>query len=624
MKQWTLFEFSAGSDITALTAKQLKRLKQIVWICLLAVMCGSVASGPKSATVLLATAMGLVCILILLQRRKIRFAIGALLWLLTLMICSLISINAGIFDLMLLGYPLVLAYAAMYSGRRFYLLLFGFILLFCSFLALVSLYNWHSFSPAVATLNTFITLNLLLLVSGVTMRLIARDTKDALLQLKQENERVVKSQLEIQRLAQHDPLTGLVNRTQCELGFQRAVAASAQQSVALLFIDLDNFKPINDALGHQAGDEVLQQLPAVLQSQLSEQDVLSRFGGDEFVVIISQWQNPAELEQRIQNLLQSCQQEFVVQQHKVQLSASIGVTRAPQDGTDFHLLCKKADTAMYQAKKMGRNRFCWYHSDMEQQQLDKFNLMMRLRVAVKQQLFTVSYQPTYDLKTNQISGAEALLRWSDAELGVVPPDVFIPLAEETGLIQELGLFVLQKACVQVKLWQDSGFLLGIAVNISAMQFKQGDLPAVVTQVLAETDLEANWLELELTESVLIDDTALVKQQIDQLSALGVRFAIDDFGTGYSNLGYLSQFSLNSLKIDRSFVARIVHNKKDLALVNGIIQLASSLGLHTVAEGVEDTQSLMLLQQAGCSCAQGYLWSKAVSPEEFTLHLRKTT
>ncbi|MGY5796494.1 putative bifunctional diguanylate cyclase/phosphodiesterase [Rheinheimera faecalis] len=616
MKQRTLFEFSAGSDGTLVTGVRLKRLKQVVWICLVAVLCGALFSGPLSTAILLVAAVALVSTLLLLQQGKIRFATGSLLWLLTLMISSLISINLGIFDLMLLGYPLVLAYAAMYSGRRFYILLFGFILLFCSTLALATLYGWLEFSQPKPTFNSFITLNILLLVSGLTMRLIARDTKDVLLQLKQENERVVASQLEIQRLAQHDPLTGLVNRTQCELGFRRAIANSSQQSVALLFIDLDNFKPINDALGHQAGDEVLQKLASLLQQQLSEQDVLSRFGGDEFVVILSQWQDSAQLEQRICNLLQSCQQEFLVQQHKIQLSASIGVTLSPADGTDFHLLCKKADTAMYQAKKMGRNRFCWYHSEMEQQQLDKFNLMMRLRVAVKQQLFTVAYQPTYDLKTNTISGAEALLRWTDAELGVIPPDVFIPLAEETGLIQELGLFVLQRACALAMVWQKSGFALGIAVNISAMQFKQADLPKVVTQVLNDTGLAAHLLELELTESVLIDDTALVKQQIDQLSALGVRFAIDDFGTGYSNLGYLSQFSLSSLKIDRSFVARIRQNDKDLALVNGIIQLATSLGLHTVAEGVEDNQSLVLLQQAGCSCAQGYLWSKAVSPQEF--------
>lgn len=616
MKQRTLFEFSAGSDGTLVTGVRLKRLKQVVWICLVAVLCGALFSGPLSTAILLVAAVALISTLLLLHQGKIRFATGSLLWLLTLMISSLISINLGIFDLMLLGYPLVLAYAAMYSGRRFYILLFGFILLFCSSLTLATLYGWLEFGQPKPTFNSFITLNILLLVSGLTMRLIARDTKDVLLQLKQENERVVASQLEIQRLAQHDPLTGLVNRTQCELSFRRAIAKSPQQSVALLFIDLDNFKPINDALGHQAGDEVLQKLASLLQQQLSEQDVLSRFGGDEFVVILSQWQDSAELEQRIQNLLQSCQQEFLVQQHKIQLSASIGVTLSPADGTDFHLLCKKADTAMYQAKKMGRNRFCWYHSEMEQQQLDKFNLMMRLRVAVKQQLFTVAYQPTYDLKTNTISGAEALLRWTDAELGAIPPDVFIPLAEETGLIQELGLFVLQRACAQAVVWQKSGFVLGIAVNISAMQFKQADLPKVVTQVLNETGLAAHLLELELTESVLIDDTALVKQQIDQLSALGVRFAIDDFGTGYSNLGYLSQFSLSSLKIDRSFVARIRQNDKDLALVNGIIQLASSLGLHTVAEGVEDNQSLVLLQQAGCSCAQGYLWSKAVSPQEF--------
>lgn len=616
MKQWTLFEFSAGSDITALTATQLKRLKQIVWICLVAVVCGVFSSGPKSSAILLATAVGLVCILVLLYQSKVRFATGALLWLLTLMICSLISINLGISDLMLLGYPLVLAYAAMYSGRRFYLLLFGFILLFCSTLALATLYGWIEFRQPRPSVNSLVSLNILLIVSGLTMRLIARDTKDVLLQLKQENERVLKSQLEIQRLAQHDPLTGLVNRTQCELAFQRAVVEKNQGQVALLFIDLDNFKPVNDALGHQAGDDVLKQLASGVQSQLSERDLLSRFGGDEFVVILTQWQQLSELEQQVQNLLQSCQQEFVVQQHKIQLSASVGVTLSPQDGTDFHLLCKKADTAMYQAKKMGRNRFCWYHPDMEQQQLDKFNLMMRLRVAVKQQLFTVVYQPTYDLQSNTISGAEALLRWTDAELGVVPPDQFIPLAEETGLIQELGLFVLQQACAQSVAWLRSGMAIRMAVNISAMQFKQGDLPAVVTQVLQDSGLPAHALELELTESVLIDNPGLVKQQIEQLSALGVRFAIDDFGTGYSNLSYLSQFSLSSLKIDRSFVARIRQNDKDLALVNGIIQLAGSLGLHTVAEGVEDNQSLALLQSAGCSCAQGYLWSKAVSPQVF--------
>jgi diguanylate cyclase (GGDEF)-like protein len=616
MKHRTLFEFSAATDIAALTASQLRRLKQIVWICLIAVIFGVFPSGPKSSAILLATAVGLICILVLLYQAKIRFATGALLWLLTLMVCSLISINLGILDLMLLGYPLVLAYAAMYSGRRFYLLLFGFILLFCSGLAIATLYGWIDFRQPKATFNSLITLNILLVVGGVTMRLIARDTKDVLLQLKAENERVVKSQLEIQRLAQHDPLTGLVNRTQCELAFQRATAEKPQGQVALLFIDLDNFKPVNDALGHQAGDEVLKQLAAGLQSDLSEQDVLSRFGGDEFVVILTQWQQLSELEQSVQRILQSCQQEFVIQQQKVQLSASVGVTLSPQDGTDFHQLCKKADTAMYQAKKMGRNRFCWYNSDMEQQQQDKFNLMMRLRMAVKQQLFTVAYQPTYDLTSNEISGAEALLRWTDAELGAIPPAVFIPLAEETGLIKELGLFVLQQACAQAVLWQRSGVAISMAVNISAIQFKQGNLPAEVIQVLRDSGLSPQSLELELTESVLIEDTSSVKQQIEQLSAMGVRFAIDDFGTGYSNLGYLSQFSLSSLKIDRSFVARIRHNDKDLALVKGIIQLADSLGLRTVAEGVEDYQSLGLLQQAGCCHAQGYFWSKAVSPQEF--------
>lgn len=616
MKQWTLFDFSASTDISAFTTAQMKRLKQIVWICLIAALAGCLVSGPKSSAILFTVIVGLACIAVLLQQRKVRFAIGSLLWLLTLMICSLVSINLGVFDLMLLGYPLVLAYAAMYSGRRFYLLLFSFILLFCSALSLATLYGLISFTAPEVSFNTFASLNILLIVSGLSMRLIARDTKDVLRQLREENERVLRSQLEIQRLAQHDPLTGLVNRSQCEQSFHRALAAKPDGTLALLFIDLDNFKPINDALGHQAGDEVLKQLSQLMQQQCSESDVLSRFGGDEFVLILTQWQNQAELEIQIRQLLQLCQQEFYVLQQKVQLSASIGVTLAPEDGTDFHLLCKKADTAMYQAKKMGRNRSCFYQQQMEQQQQDKFNLMMRLRTAVKNQQLSVVYQPVYDLKLGKLLGAEALLRWHDTQAGTVPPDVFIPLAEEMGLIQELGLFVLRTACQQCRLWQNSGHQLGIAVNLSALQFKQGDLPKTVMDVLAETGLAAQYLELELTESVLIDDSVMVKQQIDQIAQLGVRFAIDDFGTGYSNLGYLSQFNLCSLKIDRSFVRRIAQNEKDLALVKGIIQLAASLGLHTVAEGVEDTECQALLQQAGCRSAQGYLWSRAVTPEEF--------
>ncbi|MBY0417258.1 MAG: GGDEF domain-containing protein, partial [Pararheinheimera sp.] len=281
MMQWTLFEFSAGSDGSLVTGARLKRLKQIVWICLVAVLCGALFSGPLSTAILLVAAVVLVVVLLLLRQGKIRFATYSLLWLLTLMISSLISINLGIFDLMLLGYPLVLAYAAMYSGRRFYLLLFGFILLFCSSLALATLFGWIVFAQPRPTLNSFITLNILLLVSGLTMRLIARDTKDVLLQLKQENERVVASQLEIQRLAQHDPLTGLVNRTQCELAFRRAVVAYPQQSVALLFIDLDNFKPINDALGHRCGDQALTQIAGSLSRLATE---VFRLGGDEFVL----------------------------------------------------------------------------------------------------------------------------------------------------------------------------------------------------------------------------------------------------------------------------------------------------------------------------------------------------
>jgi diguanylate cyclase (GGDEF)-like protein len=385
-----------------------------------------------------------------------------------------------------------------------------------------------------------------------------------------------------------------------------------QQNLALFFIDLDNFKPVNDALGHAAGDELLQRLTHRLSAILPADHYLIRFGGDEFLVLAPFKGDSDQLNTLASELIHQCASVFEILQTQVVVSASLGIACAPKDGRDFKQLCRKADIAMYQAKEDGHNTFHFYDDSLDEANNDKFKLLQLLRPALSEQQFELYYQPMIALNSGTITTVEALLRWPQADGSMISPEQFIPLAESSGLINELGSWVIQQACIHCANLRQQGFPdLRIAVNLSVVQFKDNKLQSIVESALSYAALPAEALELELTESLLVDDTNLIQKQLNGLRQLGITIAIDDFGTGYSNLGYLHNFNATTLKIDRSFISPLCHSEQYEPLVKAIINMATSLGLKTVAEGIEDEATLEKLIMLGCDVGQGYYWSKPV-------------
>ncbi|KAJ1411414.1 EAL domain-containing protein, partial [Ochromonadaceae sp. CCMP2298] len=454
--------------------------------------------------------------------------------------------------------------------------------------------------------------------------ILVHDIKRLMLSLQRENAKVQQSRAEIQHLAHHDTLTNLPNRLYGEELFSQSLldCKQKQQNLALLFIDLDNFKPVNDALGHAAGDKLLEQLTQRLSNILAPEHYLIRFGGDEFLLLAPLSNDRRQLDQLAETLIQECSSAFEILQNQVVISASLGIACAPKDGTDFKQLCRKADIAMYQAKQDGRNTYHYYNDSLDKVSDDKFKLLQLLRPALTESQFKLYYQPMVTLSTDAITTVEALLRWPQPDGSMINPDIFIPIAESSGLINELGKWVLQQACMYCAEQRRQGFSnLRVAVNLSIMQFKDGHLQNTVETALYEAGLSPEALELELTESLLIDETDQIEKQLTALSKLGITIAIDDFGTGYSNLGYLRNFNATTLKIDRTFITSLCVAEHDESLVKAIISMAASLGLKTVAEGIEDEVTLKKLITLGCDVGQGYYWTKPVPGDVLSELLR---
>ncbi len=422
----------------------------------------------------------------------------------------------------------------------------------------------------------------------------------------------------IEFLAHHDALTGLPNRLVLRDSFQEALlhARQSQLRVALLFLDLDRFKTINDSLGHPAGDQLLEQTARRLKECVRTTDTVCREGGDEFLIVLANLRGPEEAVEVAQRILQRLSEPFEVDGRGLTTSCSIGISMFPDDGDDFDTLHKKADIAMYQSKKCGRSTYHFFTSLTPSDNLGCFEIETQLRTALERGELAVHFQPIVELESQRIVGAEALLRWHNALLGTVSPSQFIPVAEETGLIVSIGRWVLQQACQQAKAWQVHGHPVAVAVNISSVQIKRVDLVDLVRQVLRDTELPPHLLELELTESSLIENLQSNTDTVRQLVQLGVSLSIDDFGTGYSSLAYLKRFSVQKLKIDRSFVGDILTDKDDAAIVDAIIHLGRILSLHTVAEGVEDAEQAEQLRRSGCQFGQGFFFAKALPAHEF--------
>jgi diguanylate cyclase (GGDEF)-like protein len=540
------------------------------------------------------------------------------------MLFALALTGAGVFDLAILGYPTLLIFAAILGGVGLFLSVLVFVIAQCFFITWLTLQGFVTPNIPILSWSHLLFILIIFVVTGFSVYILVHDIKRLMLSLQVENAKVQQSRAEIQHLAHHDTLTNLPNRFYGEELFSQSLIAckEKQQNLAVLFIDLDNFKPVNDALGHAAGDQLLEQLTQGLSEILKPDQHLIRFGGDEFLLLAPFKDDRSQLDVLAEKLMQRCASEFEVLQNQVVISASLGIACAPKDGKDFKQLCRRADLAMYQAKKDGRNTFHYYDESLDKASDDKFKLLQLLRPALCEGQFKLYYQPMVTLSSGEITTVEALLRWPQPDGSMIGPDQFIPLAESSGLINELGRWVLQQACLYCAEQRLKGFLnLRVAVNLSVIQFKDGRLQNIVETALNEAGLPPEALELELTESLLIDETDQIQEQLNALSALGTTIAIDDFGTGYSNLGYLRNFNATKLKIDRSFVTSMCVVEDDESLVKAIINMAASLGLETVAEGIEDEETLKKLTALGCDIGQGYHWSKPIPGDALSELLR---
>ncbi len=419
-------------------------------------------------------------------------------------------------------------------------------------------------------------------------------------------------------LSRHDVLTQLANRDQ----FQEQLAAALANArklghcVGVVFLDLDNFKSINDSLGLATGDRLLQSVAARLRECVREGDIVARFGGDEFGVVLSDVNGPEDCTAFVHKLMQELSAPFMIDGHELYATCSVGISLHPQDGSSGPVLMSNADIAMYRAKDQGRNTYQFFSSEMNAAALDNLILANSLRTALERQELQLYYQPRYRISTGEMTGVEALLRWMHPDRGMVSPDEFIPIAESIGVIGDIGEWALAEACRQAVAWEGEGRTgLRMAVNLSARQIAEGNLVDRVTAILAETGMKPGMLDLEITESMLMTDTDRAEKCLSDLHALGIQIAVDDFGTGYSSLSYLKRFTIDDLKIDRVFVQDLPGDEDDAAIVRAIVAVAKSLGMHTVAEGVETQAQLDFLKQLECDEVQGFLFSRPVPAKD---------
>lgn len=436
---------------------------------------------------------------------------------------------------------------------------------------------------------------------------------------------LISTQETLRMQATRDPLTGLPNRLLFgdRLAHGISQAKRRKEMLATVFLDLDNFKLTNDTLGHGIGDALLKKVADRLSESLRHVDTIARMGGDEFTIILTDIKSEANVEHLAKKALDAFSESFHVEGHDIFITPSIGISIYPRDGEDAETLVKNADTAMYQTKEKGKNNYCVYTEAFNHATTERISLENNLRKAVEREEFILHYQPRLSIKSGRILGVEALVRWRHPGHGILPPAQFIPLAEETGLIIPIGEYVLRAACAQNKAWQEAGIApIGVAVNVSARQFHREDLQTTVQRALDDTGLDPQYLGLELTESILMQNPSASINILDKLIAMGIRLSLDDFGTGYSSLSYLKRFPIDAVKLDQSFVREITTNVSDAAIARAVIAMAHSMKLEVIAEGVETLEQLEFLRSLSCDEMQGYFVSHPVPAEECEILLRK--
>ncbi len=553
-----------------------------------------------------------------LVHRHANMAAGLLLAGLTGVLLGMMLLGEGLRDEAAVGLPGVLVIAALLGNQRQLIVLAATMVASVAALGIADFNGWFV-SPVIGAQPTSaIEIGVILTITAFGAALLAGD-------LAREVVLTQRSRAEAERLAHYDLPTGLPNRRLALDRFDHAARSAARsgERVALLLLDLDHFKDVNDALGHAFGDRLLaavaQQLPPVLRGS----DTVARLGGDEFLVILEGLPRASDAGEVARKLLDALAQIRSIGDTDVKVDGSIGIAVWPDDGGDFDTLRQKADIALYRAKEAGRQGFRFFDATMDRSVGDHLKLVSGLRRALHQRELHLHYQPQFELSTGRLRGAEALLRWDCPTQGRISPARFVPVAEQSGQIVEIGAWVLDQACRQAAAWRRNGLSdLTISVNLSPVQVRRGTLEQDVMTALERSGLDPSALELEFTESLLIADNEPLRALLARLRGLGVRFAIDDFGTGYSNLGYLQSFECQRLKIDQRFVRRMLANGNDAAIVRAIVQMAQALNLGVVAEGIEDAPTLARLRELGCDEGQGFYWSPGLPPGEFEAFARR--
>ena len=604
-----------------------KRLTQLFWaveFTFIALLIAELMEGEvKLAAAIAVLAVILSSVYFFIKKGFIDQATTVLFIILVVVISALMWSYGGLQDETLLAFPIFLLFSAMLGNKKLFFVLLGYAVATTLAIGIANETGWHVNESPDGGLHSAILITILLLAISYSIWLLSNDLGSVFDKLTEENRRAKESQSRIQRLVHHDALTNLPNRLLAKERFEHAIAASKRKStlVCLMYLDLDNFKAINDSLGHQSGDNFLKETASRLQALTRESDTVCRQGGDEFLVILESIESEEDIAGVAAKILETVKKPIALNDSSVVATVSMGITVAPDDGVDFDTICKEADMAMYHAKELGRNGYCFYDQAMDERAQDNLQLLSDMREAISLQQFELHYQPKVDLHTGALVGAEALIRWPHPTRGFIPPQEFIPLAERSGIIVDISEWVVEESCRECKRWQDMGHEhLSIAVNVSSIEFKRGRITTIVSEALQKSGLSPDRLELELTESLLLADSSGVGETLEHLRGTGVTLSIDDFGTGYSNLGYLKKFDVSVLKIDQSFVRKTLTSAEDRAIVQAIIQIASSLNLKTIAEGVENREVAEILKGMGCDMGQGFLWSKPLTAEEFLDYL----
>ncbi len=609
-----------------LQALRRRRFRIISRGCALALACllaqFVVARTPHLSGIVLCVLCALGLAIVLEQRGRLRLAVYGLVAIMTGSIFGFMVFSEGVHDFALVVFPLILVIGSLLLDIRAFVALLG--VIGAGTLAMVGA-EMHGSGPvqvARAGTGTMMDIVLVLGVTAVATWTMARDWHDAIEKAVREAANANAAQADLAHLATHDPLTGLPNRAFARTAIDAALAALAAQPaadtrLAILFLDLDNFKQINDSMGHLIGDELLKAVAVRLSNAIGSDDFCCRFGGDEFLLLMPRVTDLDALRLRLLALIAAVNQPFQIAGNAVHSSVSIGVSIAPDNSSHFDHLLQMADTALYAAKDAGPGSYRFFDIEMKAAVAEQLTIRNGLLSALERQELSLHFQPKVDCFRRQLTGVEALLRWNSPVLGSIPPVKFIPVAETSGLIVAIGAWVIEEACRQGARWQAAGLAFGsIAVNLSAMQFRGGDLAQQIAGILERTGFPAQRLELELTESILLGDAENVRATCIALRRLGVRLSIDDFGTGYSSLSYLRRFPVDVLKIDRSFLAEITQSPADLAIVGAIVRMSHDLGLAVVAEGVETEPVASLLGEIECDEMQGYLFARPMPADAF--------